>query len=330
MAHMISLNARGEAEAAFGHGTPAWHGLGTTVPAGMTPAEALELARLAWTVERAPLYLADGTKVPDRVANVRSDGGRYLATVGTGYRAVQHAEQAAIIEALIGEGANIDAVGALDEGRRQFWTVRVPGDLVIDAKGGKDAIRRNLILANGHDGSLALRIFWSPVRVVCNNTLTAALSDAKDGVNIRHTTNAKDRIDEARKTLRIASAYFGRLQETAQQLAERDVLAAEVEHFLDSVFPMPPEPATMRQRDAVRDVRGKVRSNLDLGAGAELSGRTAWGLWNAATEFVSHQRPARGKDMLAKREARFESVMLGAGRATTEKALAAALHLVHA
>jgi phage/plasmid-like protein (TIGR03299 family) len=262
----------------------------------------------------------------------RSDNGGFLGIVGTGYVPIQHAAQAAFIAALVGEGATVDTVGALDGGRRQFWTVKAPGEIVVQAKGGSDQVARNLIVANAHDGSMAFKAFWSPIRVVCHNTLTAALRGSRDGINIRHAGDVSASVDDARETLGLADAYFRRLGETAQVLAEREVLAAEVDAFLDSLFPLPVgETAGLKaSRTRLESVRGQVVANFEGGVGSDLAGRTAWGLWNAVTEYASHQRDARGDDETAQAEARFDSLILGSGRELSQRALAQALELVTA
>ena len=289
--HEISINQGGEAEAVFA-GKPAWHGLGESVPEHVTVWAALEQAQLNWTVDQVPILRRQDaseqpTLIDTHVANVRSDDGRLLGVVGKDYVPIQHAEQATFIEALLGEGEGIvECLGALREGRRQFWTIRLPGNFQV---GERDHIKRYLIATNGHDGTLAFRVFWSSVRVVCSNTLSIALRDAPSGVALRHTSKVKERIDEARHVLGLADAHYRRLGETFEELASVEIGDREAEAFMARVFPFPPKP-TDRQRRRVERTREQVLTNFMGGVGSELSGTTPWGGARPQPPFKSRMR----------------------------------------
>ena len=147
--HEISI-VDGKAEAIF-VGKPAWHGLGETVPDHLTVRAALTRAHLDWTVDKVPIFHRSAgseelTLIDSHVANVRSDDGRVIGVVGKDYVPIQHADQADFIEALLGEGEGVvECLGALREGRRQFWTIRLPGDFGV---GERDRINRFLIACN--------------------------------------------------------------------------------------------------------------------------------------------------------------------------------------
>lgn len=309
--HEISFDSEGRAEAAFA-GTPAWHGLGTLVPHHLTPREALERAGLDWRVEQLPILYRRGDgpfeTVESHVVNLRSDDGRQLGIVGRDYVPVQNAEQAEFIEALVGEGeAAVECVGALRDGRRQFWTVRLPGDLMV-CEG--DRVRPYLIVTNAHDGTLSLRAFTSAVRVVCSNTLTVALEGAGGGLSIRHQGDVRSRIQQARRLLSVADEHHRRFGETLKELASVEIEPAEAEAFTAHVLPFPRQ-ASERQRRRIEATRELVLLNLEQGAGSELAGRTPWGLYQATSEWLSHQRPFRGRDERQRAERRFESLLLG-------------------
>ena len=332
MAHEISFNEDGNAEIVTGGGVPAWHGLGVTVPEHLTVWAALERARLDWNVDQVELTFSASdlrTRTVDtHVANVRSDDGRLLGIVGRGYQPVQHREQAAFIEALIGEGgAVVDCLGAIRDGKRQFWTLRLPDDLLI---GDADRLRRFLIVTNGHDGALSFRAFWSAVRVVCSNTLTASLRDAADGVTIRHTTNIQSRIDHAKQVLGLAARHFDRLGEALHGLAAVTVDEPTVTLLFAGLTPFPMDASDL-QRRRVESVRDQMMANFRGGVGSELAGRSAWGFYNAASEFTSHQRPFRGATPRDQAERRFESLLLGgSAHALEQAAFEAALRLARA
>ena len=322
MAHELSVNQSGQVEAAFAH-RKAWHGLGTVVPALMSPKDALQQAHLDWLVEKQGLYLGNLNLIPDRVAVVRKDNGKYLGVVGKDFQPIQNHEQASFIEALCGEGGVIECVGALREGRRTFWTVKVPGNLIV--KSG-DEIERYLIVANGNDGSLAFRAFWSPVRVVCANTLNAAIRGMKDGITLRHTSNIKSRISEAKTVLGISNEYYQSLCEKFRKLASASLDDSGFRQYLESLVPI----STPELSPAIRRFQELATQNWRQGAGSDLAGKTFWNAYNSVTEFVSHQRPARGKSVLKNTERRFESIHFGAGRTLQQRAFQMALDMAGA
>lgn len=315
MAHQISINEGGQAEAAFAY-KPAWHGLGVVVNSFMNVEEALDTAHLRWKVNKEPLYFATGGTVPDRVAVCRGDSGTYLGTVGKDWVPVQNEEQAKFIEALTGLGAYVvECVGAIRQGRRTFWTIKVPGAIVLP---GNDKVDKYLIVVNGHDGTLAFRAFWSPIRVVCNNTVNAALSKSNDnGVSLYHRSKVSGHLEEARALLGLANKYYADLGTQFEHLMDKAFTDAEFKLYVDTVIPKPTgkDAFTPLQQEA----RHCIASNYESGVGHEMAGKTAWGAYNAVTEYVCHQRG------YASPTRRFENLLLGGTKAVQQKAFDVAL-----
>ncbi|MCZ7648120.1 MAG: DUF932 domain-containing protein [Planctomycetota bacterium] len=327
MAHELSTNEAGQVEAMFATHVKPWHGLGEMVDGAQTPRTALTLAHLDWLVRKVPLTLPNGAVVPDKMATIRADSEKYLGTVGTDWTPVQNVEQAEFIEALVGTGhAVVECVGALKEGRRTFWTCKLPGNLIVTPG---DEIERYMILANGHDGGMAFRAFWSPIRVVCQNTLNAALSVGRvqEGVTLYHTKNVKSRVEQAKRILGVAGTYYDRLGETFHRMIQREITGDEFKLYVDEVFPLPKEEGkkagvtTQRAREA-------VTKNMRSGVGAKLAGHTAWGAYNAVTEYIDHQKSQKSAGDEEQREKRFESILTGTGKALQQKAFDTALALV--
>lgn len=303
MAHEISV-VNGVAEAAFAE-KPAWHGLGTLVDNLMTPAQALDAAHLRWTVEKRPIYIKAGeafNEVPDKVATFRQDTNEYLGTVGADWVPVQNEEQANFIAALVGSGAVVECVGALRQGKRTFWTVKAPGDVVI---GGQDVVSKYLVVCNGHDGSLAFRAFWSPTRVVCANTLRAALGgNLQDSVALFHRSKVSDHLADARRTLGLADAYYNKLGEEFTRMLDRVLSDAEFRIYVEEVIPETAKEGGPTKMEAA--ARERITKNyFETGRGREMAGRTAWGAYNAVAEYLSHQKE------YSTRERQFEQIVLG-------------------
>jgi phage/plasmid-like protein (TIGR03299 family) len=305
MAHEISINANSQTEAMFAY-RPAWHGIGTVVQQDVRPMEALKIASLNWAVRKEALYRTNLDEIPDRAAVCRTDNGNYLGTVGKRFMPVQNIEQASFIEAICGEGnAVVESCGALRGGRRTFWAIKQPNALTV---GNEDLVERFLIVANGNDGSLSFKAFWSPVRVVCQNTLNAAL---------RHTGSIMNRITEARHVLGLANEYYAEIGEQFNRLSKVSLDDKGFSSYLNELLPLSQggTPA-----DAIAVVRDQLTNNWRSGRGVEVTSPSMWRAYNAVTEFVSHQRASRGKSELVRSENRFDAVLLGAGRALQQRA----------
>lgn len=207
MAHEISIQ-NGRAEIAYAGDTP-WHGLGTKVDGLQTAQDMVRAAGLDWTVGLRPLLMVNegGGHVPveSHRAIYREDVGRVLGVASARYQPIQNAQAADVVDALVAEGgAHVEVAGALGQGERCWMLAQLPGDFEV-VKG--DRVRPYFLLAWGHDGKHGLAGTLTPIRVVCNNTLTAAgfgkgqkWSEVAN-VYIRHCGDPKLRIDEAQRAL---------------------------------------------------------------------------------------------------------------------------------
>ena len=187
--------------AVFVTGEPAWHKLGTVVANAVTSAQAIELARLNWEVEQWELKAFDRelgkeALVPGKYANVRKDTGKVLGVVSENYRIFQNVVCFRFVDALVTDRlAMFETAGALKDGRVVWMLARIPTEYMA---GSQDAIQPYILLTNSHDGSKALRIFPTTIRVVCQNTLTLALQNGLgEGLSIRHRPSLSERVAEA-------------------------------------------------------------------------------------------------------------------------------------
>ncbi len=323
MAHAIS-SVSGRSEV-FVAGKPAWHGLGVRVDEAQTAEAAIGLAGLDWTVHQRPLHLPDGASVPDKVANVRSapDGADvYLGTVGTQYRPIQNHEAFSFMDEVVGLGEAIfETAGAIKHGRRVWLLARLPENLRVDSE---DEVKKYLLLANGHDGSMSCRVFWTPVRVVCNNTLTAALGrrSAGDGITIRHSGNVRGKLDEARRILGLARSHYDALGSVFRKMKKLDFDLRAARDFFEALVPEAKTSASTKSEARVHRVRSELLAAYRLEAN-ELAGRSVWAAYNAATRWSDHiafqRRPS------ATPETRFENVVWGGGKQFKQAAFDLAL-----
>jgi phage/plasmid-like protein (TIGR03299 family) len=287
-------------------GETPWHGLGRkleTPPA--TVKEALIAGGLDWAVQRHQLQLADGRLV-DQFAVVRTSDNSILGTVGGGYRPMQNADAFSFFDPFLQAGAvKIDTAGSLRGGARVWMLAQIDRPDSVIVKKADDRVRKYLLLAHGHDGHLAIHVGFTPVRVVCHNTLSAAIPEARKGARadhkrntgmfkVRHTSNAADLLTEVQATIERADKDFEKAADFFRTLAGKQVRsAAKLREYVDAVFP----PTSKKAPAADDDVKDRVLfSEIEKlfvkGRGNDLPGvkGTAWAAYNAVTEYLTWER----------------------------------------
>ena len=147
-----------------------WHGLGVQVQEAPTSEKALWLAGLDWKVLQKDIFTEGRVRVPGYRANVRDTDGQVLGVVTDRYKVIQNEEAFAFTDALLGKGVRYETAGSLQDGRKVWLLARLPSEYIISG----EQISPYLVFSNTHDGSGAVRVAVTPVRVVCNNTLNLA------------------------------------------------------------------------------------------------------------------------------------------------------------
>lgn len=180
-----------------------WHGLGTIVKEAPDSREALRLAGLDWEVVQSPIFTTHG-KVEGFKANVRSTDRQVLGVVTDRYKVVQNTEAFAFTDSLLGEGVQYETAGSLMGGRKVWLLARLPREFIIAG----ERISPYLVFSNTHDGSGAVRVAVTPIRVCCNNTLNLALATAQRSFSMIHTGDIRGKIHEAKQTLFMADQYM--------------------------------------------------------------------------------------------------------------------------
>lgn len=270
-----------------------WHGLGTQVNEAPTSADALRLAGLDWTVEGKPLYLENGDSVEGFVANVRSTDNSVLGVVTDKYRVVQNVDAFSFTDELIGNGeieVRYETAGSLASGKRTWLLARMPEETIVG-----DKFENFLVFSNSFDGKGAINVAMTPIRVVCQNTLNLALSQAKRSWSVKHMGNIEGKIHEAQMTLGMYKHYMESFKEEADILAQKVISEAKFMEFVNDMFPVIEEskdvtPRQVRNAETVRkDFLSFRHVPYDL---RRLDG-TAWGLINLVSDFVGHSAPLR-------------------------------------
>lgn len=324
MAHRLSFN-NGKAEMAYSGETP-WHNLGTRVEGLQTAQDMLRHAGLLWTVGTFPVFV-NSIEVEGYKAVVRNDSMKTLGIVSDRYQPIQNTQAGDVMDALVAEGnAHIEVAGALDDGQRLWMLAHIPADFEV-IKG--DSVKPYVLLAWGHDGKHGLAAKLTPIRVVCNNTLTAALGNRWSktaDVYVKHTKTAVLRIEEAQRALGLIRAQVEQTAEAYQALGAARVSDEQVAGYFGNVFPSPqgdsaPEESVERWI-AQQERLGQLYHE---GVGSEMSVGTAWGAYNAVTEYVDHVYPVLQSGKVS--QARLQSAVLGSYADIKGRALQEALAL---
>jgi phage/plasmid-like protein (TIGR03299 family) len=313
-----------------------WHGLGTPVPTSIENArEAVEVAGQGWTVSVEQLITTSGIAITDGrrcKAIVRDDTRTVLGVVGQRYKPIQNAEAFDFLDSLAAERViRYHTAGVLGRGERIWILAQLHGDIKV-AK--DDVVKKFLLFSNNHDGTASARCLWTPVRVVCANTLNQAVNGSKgEGVVIRHTGSLQGKIQEAQRILGLAVRMYDDLEGQFKASAKFKMTDTMRATYFASLFG--PGSKGNDEDGTAEEVSAKTRKTLDRldelaetgrGNGAKPVKGSLWASYNAVSELTDHERGTRvskGADGNLRGDEpskRFESSMFGQGSHVKETA----------
>jgi phage/plasmid-like protein (TIGR03299 family) len=310
-------------------GETPWHGLGNE----LTPQQPIEVwaeqSGMSFQILETPVRFMAESAGPlgsiktfaDQKVLYRSDTQDALSVVSNRYQVVQPCEVLEFYRDLTEvAGYELETAGVL-KGGKKFWALAKTGQ--SSALKGNDIVQGYLLLATSCDGTLATTATPTTVRVVCNNTLTIAVNGAVSAIKVPH--NTRFDAQAVKQQLGIAVSQWDGFMHCMRTLAERKVKSHEaMAYFLRVLCEVDPNSSDLTNLTNERALL-KVQSLYDgQGHGAELEAAkgTAWGLLNAVTEYVDHERRARSP------EYRLESAWFGQGAVIKQRALDTALKLV--
>lgn len=282
-----------------------WHGLGTAVEEAPTSADAIRLAGLDWSVNPHPIFTEFGgvnIEIPNAKANVRDIDGKVLGIVTDRYQIVQNQEALDFTDALIGEGCTYETAGALDGGKKVFLLARMPEKKILG-----EEFDPYICFTNTFDGSGSIKAVMTPVRVVCQNTLSLALQQATRKWSTRHLGDISSKLEEAKYTLKMANAYMDKFAETADILANTTVTEDQAMAVLDKLFPVS-EDASDRQKANMTDKKEQFMICMFAPDILKYKG-TAYQMVQAASDFATHATPQRNTSTYQERN--FNRVLEG-------------------
>ena len=318
MAHMIE-EVNGKAQMAYAGDVP-WHGLGTKVPSDLTPAQMLEAAGLDWTVEKITAYAKVGGKDVDigQSALVRSFDDKILDVVSNDWNPVQNQEAFEFFNEFVSAGdMEMHTAGSLREGQIVWGLAKVKESFEL-FKG--DQIDSYLLFSNFHKYGFSTDVRFTPIRVVCNNTLTLSLEGKVERMaKISHRkvfdpSNVKD-------MLGIATDKLAKYKEMANFLGSKKAKDEDIVQYFTRVFPV-----TGSNENKKKEVSKSAQMALDIlhtQPGAKYAEGTWWQPFNAVTYLTDH---------LAGRSAdtRLTSAWYGYNKGLKTKALELAIEMAEA
>ena len=255
-----------------------------------TSKDALHLAGLDWEVQQTPVYMENGIEIPNYKANVRSTDNACLGIVTDRYKIVQNTEAFEFTDAIVGETEDgvvkYETAGSLCGGKKIWLLAKMPTQRVLD-----DEVDPYMFFANSHDGSGAIKIGMTPVRICCANTLSIALNSAKRQWSTKHVGNMQSKLEEAKYCLQMADKYMKRLDEEADRLANAKLYKEQIDEILDELFPVE-DNDTDRKKQAVQAEKNNFYIAYFMPDIAKFRD-TAWGAVNAMSDVVTHQTPKR-------------------------------------
>ncbi len=332
MAHLIDNSKGFNAFVSFA--APAWHGLGTVLNNPLNTADALQQGGLNYDVLKLPNIhlLPNGEELisEESFFTVRTDVNKVLGSkLGKDYAVMQNVEALNIVDEILQSGtATIETAGAIDEGRKVFICLKVAKDIIV---GSDDAVKQFVLIATSHDGSLSITAMPTNVRVVCNNTLSAALRGSQDKIKIRHTINANYRLNEAMKVLKLMSNNTAANEDNYNEMAVNVISKEQMFNYFGNVFCTPQEIKELQTGSKAKEVLSSRKQNIlaevlnfaNRGQGQSIAMKgndhTLWSAYNAVTGYVTRKKYQSASD-------RANSMLFGSAADTIEAAGVLALN----
>ena len=265
-----------------------WHGLGTKVLEAPASKDALQLAGLDWRVLQEPIYTAMEELVDGYKANVRDSDRKVLGVVTDRYRVIQNDEAFAFTDELLGAGVKYETTGSLQGGRKVWLLAHMPHEYIISG----ERISPYLLFSNTHDGSGAIKVALTPIRVVCQNTLNLALANAKRSWSMIHTGDIKEKMQEAKDTLFLAENYMDELGKEFEALRMKKLTDKQVMEYIEILLPIE-DGSTPQQEKNMKRLREDMKIRYFDAPDLQGVGKNAYRFVNAVSDFATHAEPLR-------------------------------------
>lgn len=265
-----------------------WHGLGTKVMEAPDSEGALIAAGLNWNVIQEPIFTGKNEPIRGYKANIRDSDRRVLGVVTDRYKVIQNHEAFAFTDELLGQGVRYETAGSLQDGKKVWLLAHMPHEYIISG----ERISPYLLFSNTHDGSGAIKVALTPIRVVCNNTLNLALSTAKRSWSMVHTGDIRSKMQEARDTLFMAERYMDELGKEFEALRLKKLPDQKVMEYIEVLLPVE-DGSTPQQIKNIERLREDMKIRYFDAPDLQDTGKNAYRFINAVSDFATHAKPLR-------------------------------------
>lgn len=338
MAHQINFNEKKGTHSFASNGEKAWHNLGQVVNGAMTSEEAIKLANLDYEVDKTTIHARiegvgeEGIVLyeafDNRFATYRKDTNEVLGIVGNRYQVIQNKDSFSFFDAIIDEGEAIfETAGVLGKGERIFVTAKLPDDMLV----GGEPCSKYIILTNSHDGSSSIIAGLTTVRIVCNNTLQAALQGLSNKVTIQHRVGFKERLNEAHKVMNIASKYMSEVEDIFNVMAKTECDDKLLKEYITQVMKPEYKGVITKEEEEILSTRFKNQVetiyNFALSHPTQITNDargTIWGAYNSISGYYNYEAKN-----FKNAEDKFSSVMFGNANTKILKGFDKALELIN-
>ena len=321
MAHEVEM-IDGVAQMAYAGDKP-WHGLGVEVSNELTPAQMQKKAGLDWDVYKTPAFIeVTGEKINvGKQGLVRSSDDKVLDIIGDDWNPVQNTEAFEFFsEYVLAGDMEMNTAGSLKGGKNVFALAKVKESFSIL---GDDQVDSYLLFSNPHEYGKAIDIRFTPIRVVCNNTLTFSLqSSSKNFVKLNH--RSKFDADMVKQQMGLASEKFAKYKEMAEFLSTKTFSVDKLINYYNEVFPHTYSKG--KEVNAVDDLTKNAKAAMDVlytQPGANFGEGTWWQALNSVTYLTDHK-------MGRSAESRMQSAWFGQNQARKIKAVNKAVEYANA
>lgn len=323
MSHNINFNENTALHSFFSVKEKAWHGLGQIIDQYPTSSEAIKYSGLDFQVVKTNLYTCPNLQknesdrilslpVSNYFATMRTDNNCVLGVVGKDYQIVQNRDAFTFFDSIVGgDGIQYETAGALGLGEKMFITAKLPDYIRI---GKDDLIEKYLFLTTSHDGSGSITAAFTPIRIVCMNTLNAALRNCSNVVKIRHTSNAQERLKIAHQVLGISNRFSDEIDQVFNHWAKMPIKDNDLKKLLD--LAMAPNKLVQKQvrqgqvnvlstqyKNIVEDVYEYALSNPTQQMPTTMG--TVFGAYNAVTGYFQNVRKYKNEEL------KLKSILMG-------------------
>lgn len=263
--------------------TATWSNIGTDVLGKKSIHDVLKISDLDYTVEKRKLLTADGIEVTGRKATVRTDTNEVLGIVSDSYNICQNEEAFSFLD-------YVEDVEYVRSGTTHAGLVYVIGRLPeVNILG--DSFQPYIIIQTGHTGGISLKACICPLRIVCQNQFNYAFKNTNNAISIRHSTNLESKLEEAKFLMKSVAAHMSQVTKEAEKYANTKVDSSQIAEIINTIFPITEDLSDNMTRniEAKRVAFIEAYNSYD---NSNFTG-TAWGLFNAYSDFFTHQTPSR-------------------------------------